>query len=127
MPKKARKANLYSLPNSRVGKGVSFQPLLDASSTHRNSSRPLPDRTADQDLVPESQDEAQEGTESRQGDQRARTQKEGLGRQRGHQPQVELGRSAAAPPAPASSATAAPSTTATATTTTNATAAAASF
>jgi hypothetical protein len=70
----SRSPDLHPLPDARVGKRVSLQPLLDETSQDRNSTRTMSHRETDQNLVPKQEDEAKEGTESRQGDQRAGTE-----------------------------------------------------
>ena len=69
MPTPTRPPNVYSLPDSGIGEGIPLQPLLNPSSPYWNRSCPLLDRTSDQDLVPEPQNEAQERAKSSQGDQ----------------------------------------------------------
>ncbi|GIY93228.1 hypothetical protein CEXT_531181 [Caerostris extrusa] len=67
----ARPADLHAIPNPGTREGIPLQPLPDSPEAIRDRSRPLPHRAPDQDLVPEPEDEAQEGDEGRQGDQRA--------------------------------------------------------
>lgn len=71
MPQATGVTDLHSLPDVRAREGIPLLPLLDPETTHRDSARPVPHREADQDLVPEPEDEAEEGAEGRQGDQRA--------------------------------------------------------
>lgn len=56
-----RPPNLHALPNAGTGKGVPLQSVPYAQATHRNCPRPLSDRTPNQDLVPESTNEMEEG------------------------------------------------------------------
>ena len=67
MSTKARKADLHQVPDPGAGEGVSLQPLPDAAQEDRNRSRAVPHRAADQNMVPEPEDEAQEGAEGSQG------------------------------------------------------------
>ena len=65
-----RTADVHALPDSGTGERVPLQPLLDQTAENRNSARPLPDGTANQNLVPEPPHEAQERAARRQRDQR---------------------------------------------------------
>ena len=62
-----RPPDVHPLPDPGAGEGVSLQPLPDAAQEDRNRSRAVPDRAADQNMVPEQKDEAQEGAEGSQG------------------------------------------------------------
>ena len=59
-------SDLLALPDSGTGKGVPVQPLPHPQTTHRDRTRALPHRAADQDLVPEPPDEVQEGDPAHQ-------------------------------------------------------------
>jgi len=71
-----RKANLHSLSDAGIGEGVPLQPLPHTQEENRNCSRPLSDGEANQDLVPKQANEAEEGAESGEGDQRAGAEEE---------------------------------------------------
>lgn len=66
-----RQADVHTVPNARARKRISLQPLFNAKTAHRNRSRPLSDGATDKNLVPESANETEKRTASRQGDQRA--------------------------------------------------------
>ncbi|GIY86917.1 hypothetical protein CDAR_289751 [Caerostris darwini] len=53
LEEEARSADVHALPDPGIGKGISFQPLLDASAQDRDRSRPVSDGATDQNLVPE--------------------------------------------------------------------------
>lgn len=53
---------LHALPNVGTGKGIPFQSLPNPKTSHRDSSRALPDRTTDKDLVSKSAHEMEERT-----------------------------------------------------------------
>nr|XP_027215303.1 uncharacterized protein LOC113808168 isoform X2 [Penaeus vannamei] len=54
-------SDLHAVPDPRAGKGVPHKPLLNSPEKNRDGARPVPDRATDQDLVPEPEDEAEEG------------------------------------------------------------------
>lgn len=62
--------DVHPLPDARAGERVPLQPLPDPPTKDRNCARPVSDRAADQNLVPESPDEAEEGTAGGEGNQR---------------------------------------------------------
>jgi hypothetical protein len=64
-------ADLHQVPDVGAGERVPLQPLPDPAAAHRDRPRTLSDRAPDQDLVPEQEDEAEEGVASGEGDQRA--------------------------------------------------------
>ena len=64
-------ADVHAFPDPRAREGVPLQPLPDATAANRNRARALPYRAADQDLVPESADEIEEGVEGGERDKRA--------------------------------------------------------
>lgn len=85
MPASTRPANVHPLPDARAGERVPLQPLPDPATEDRNCARPVSDRAADQNLVPKSPDEAEEGTAGGEGDQRtgaARTGRAGQDEER---------------------------------------------
>lgn len=63
-------ANVHPIPNAGAGEGVPHQPLPDPPAPDRNGPRTLPDGAANQNLVPEPADEAQEGNPGDQGAER---------------------------------------------------------
>lgn len=67
----ARPTDLHALPDSRAGKGIPHEPLSHQAEADRDGTRTLPDGTANQDLVPESANEAEKGVKGSQRDQRA--------------------------------------------------------
>ena len=69
MSPEARKTDLHKVPDAGVGEGVPFQPLSHQKTPYRDCPRAVLDRETDQDLVPEPEDEAQEGVEGSEGDQ----------------------------------------------------------
>ena len=71
LPEEAGAADLHQVPDPRAGEGVPLQPLSHAAPQDRDRPRAVPHGAPDQDLVPEQEDEAQEGAEGGQGDQRA--------------------------------------------------------
>ena len=56
--------DVHALPDAGTGEGIPLQSLPDTTPARRDRSRPVPDGTADQDLVPESADESQKGDET---------------------------------------------------------------
>lgn len=66
----ARPPDLYALPDARTGEGIPHEPLPHQAEADRDGTLALPDGTADQDLVPESADEAEEGDTGDQGAER---------------------------------------------------------
>ncbi|KAL1402790.1 hypothetical protein pipiens_000946, partial [Culex pipiens pipiens] len=68
---KTRPADVHAIPNVRAGEGVPHQPLPDPPAPDRDGPCAVSDGAADQDLVPEPPDEAQEGNPSHQGAERA--------------------------------------------------------
>ncbi|XP_042859908.1 B-cell CLL/lymphoma 9 protein-like isoform X6 [Penaeus japonicus] len=54
-------SDLHAVPDSRTGEGVPHKPLLNPPKKNRDGARPVPDRATDQDMVPEPEDEAEEG------------------------------------------------------------------
>jgi hypothetical protein len=57
----ARPSDLHALSDAGAGEGISLQSLPDAAAAHRDCARPVPDRAADQDLVPEPSQEVEKG------------------------------------------------------------------
>ena len=57
----ARAADLHPLPDAGAGEGVPLQPLSHAQEADRDRACAVPHREADQDLVPEQEDEVEEG------------------------------------------------------------------
>lgn len=77
--------DVHPLPDARAGERVPLQPLPDPPTKDRNCARPVSDRAADQNLVPESADEAEEGAAGGEGNQRtgaARTRRAGQNEER---------------------------------------------
>lgn len=70
LPTKKGSSDVHPLPDIGARKGISLQSLPDSKEAHRDSPRSLSHRKANQDLVPEPENEAQEGAACRQGDQR---------------------------------------------------------
>ncbi|KAK1129167.1 hypothetical protein K0M31_020297 [Melipona bicolor] len=68
----ARPTDLHALPDARAGEGIPHEPLPHQAEADRDGTLALPDGTADQDLVPESADEAEEGDTGDQGAERTR-------------------------------------------------------
>ena len=66
----ARPPDLHALPDARTGEGIPHEPLPHQAEADRDGTLALPDGTADQDLVPESADEAEEGDTGDQGAER---------------------------------------------------------
>ena len=64
-------ADLHPLPDLRVGEGVPHEPLPHPEAADRDGTPALSDRTANQNLVPEPADEAEEGDPGHQGAERA--------------------------------------------------------
>ena len=75
MSTKARKTDLHQVPDPGAGEGVPFQPLSHQKTPYWDCPCAVFDREADQDLVPEPEDEAQEGVEGSKGDQRTGEEK----------------------------------------------------
>ena len=67
----ARPPDLHALPDARTGEGIPHEPLPHQAEADRDGTLALPDGTADQDLVPESADEIEEGVEGGERDKRA--------------------------------------------------------
>ena len=67
----AGEADVHAVPDPGAGEGVPHEPLPDAEAEDRDGAPAVPDGAADQDLVPEPEDEAQEGDPGDQGAQRA--------------------------------------------------------
>ena len=61
---KARAADLHPLPDSGAREGVPLQPVPHAAAADRDRARALPHGAADQDLVPEPEDEVEEGQQT---------------------------------------------------------------
>lgn len=57
---------VHPLPDSRAREGVPLQPVPHAAATDRDRARALPHGAADQDLVPEPEDEVEEGEQADQ-------------------------------------------------------------
>lgn len=57
---KERPTNVHAVPNAGTGEGIPLQPVPDEAAAHRNSSRFVSHREADQNLVPESPHEMEE-------------------------------------------------------------------
>ena len=55
---------VHQVSDTGAGEGVSLQSLLDEAAPYRDRPCPLPDRTSDQDLVPESADEVEKGAQN---------------------------------------------------------------
>lgn len=70
MPQTQGPADVHPIPDARAGERVPLQPLLDEETQDRDCACALSDGEADQDLVPEQEDEAQEGAAGSQGDKR---------------------------------------------------------
>ncbi len=70
-PPPPRPADVHPLPDARAGEGVPHESLPHAAAPDRDGAPAVPDGAADQDLVPEQEDEAQEGDPGHQGAQRA--------------------------------------------------------
>lgn len=66
----ARPTDLHALPDARTRKRIPHEPLPHQAEADRDGTLSLPDGTADQDLVPESADEAEEGVTGDQGAER---------------------------------------------------------
>lgn len=71
LPEAQRSANVHTVPNTGIRKGISLQSLFDATTANRNRACTLPDGTTDQDLVPESANEIEKGIKGGQRNQRA--------------------------------------------------------
>lgn len=56
-----RPTNVHEIPDAGTREGISFQSVPDAAKTHRDRTRSLSNREADQDLVPEPSHEMEEG------------------------------------------------------------------
>ncbi|CAH1405285.1 unnamed protein product [Nezara viridula] len=54
---------LHTVPNTGAGEGVPLQQVPDEAAEDRDRPRALPDGEADQDLVPEPEDEVEEGAQ----------------------------------------------------------------
>ena len=54
---------VHTTPNTGAGEGVPLQPLPDPAEKDRDRARAVPDGAADQDLVPEPEDEVEEGAQ----------------------------------------------------------------
>lgn len=54
-------SDVHTLPNSGTGEGVPLQSVLDPPAEDRDRPCPLPNGAPDQDLVPESAHEVEEG------------------------------------------------------------------
>ena len=76
MSTKAGPTDIHQVPNARTRKGIPLQPLSDTSTQDRDRTRTLPHRETDQNLVPEPAHEVKEGAASREGDQRAGSQRQ---------------------------------------------------
>ena len=63
--------DLHPLPDLRVGEGVPHEPLPHPEAADRDGTPALSDRTANQNLVPEPADEAEERDPGHQGAERA--------------------------------------------------------
>lgn len=74
MSTKAGQTDIHEVPNTRTRKRIPLQPLSDTPAQDRDSTRALPHRETDQNLVPESTHEVKEGAASRERDQRASPQ-----------------------------------------------------
>jgi hypothetical protein len=55
---------VHAISNPRIRERISFQSLLDQKETHWNCPCFVSDRATDQDLVPESSNEVEEGTQN---------------------------------------------------------------
>ena len=60
---KENATDVHPVPDPGAGEGVPLQPLPDQEAPHRDRPQPGPHRAPDQDLVPEPEDEGQEGDE----------------------------------------------------------------
>lgn len=67
----ARPTDLHALPDFGARKGIPHESLSDQAEADRDGTRALPDGTANQDLVPESANEVEEGDSGDQGAKRA--------------------------------------------------------
>ena len=65
-PRETRAADLHPLPDSGAREGVPLQPVPHAAAADRDRARALPHGAADQDLVPEPEDEVEEGEQADQ-------------------------------------------------------------
>lgn len=72
-----RPADVHPISDVRVRERISLQPIPNAEATNRDSPRAVSNRASDQDLVPESADETEEGDKSGAGDQRTSETGEG--------------------------------------------------
>lgn len=63
----ARSTDLHALPDSGAGEGIPHEPLSYQAEADRDGTRTLPDGKANQDLVPESANEVEEGDSGDQG------------------------------------------------------------
>lgn len=70
LPEAQRSANVHAVPNTGIRKRISLQSLSNATTTNRDRACTLPDGTTDQNLVPESANEAEKGVKGGQRDQR---------------------------------------------------------
>lgn len=55
-----RQTDVYAIPNAGVGEGIPHEPLPDEETAYRNGARVMPDGKADQNMVSEQEDEAEE-------------------------------------------------------------------
>lgn len=56
-----RATDVYQIPDAGAGEGVSHESLPDQEKEDRDGARPVSHRKADQNLVPEQEDETEEG------------------------------------------------------------------
>lgn len=69
-PSQEGQTDVHAISDAGAGEGIPHEPLLDEEATHRDGARVVPDGEADQDLVPEQEDEAEEGNPGDKGTER---------------------------------------------------------
>ena len=67
---KTRQTDVHTLPDPRAGEGVPLQQVPHKAEEDRDCPRPVPDGEADQDLVPEQEDEVEKGKQGQAGGRR---------------------------------------------------------
>ena len=65
--KEERTSDLHTVPNLGAREGVSLQQIPDEAEEDRDSTRPLSHGKADQNMVPEPEDEVEEGEQDEAG------------------------------------------------------------
>ncbi|KAG8226552.1 hypothetical protein J437_LFUL000635 [Ladona fulva] len=81
---------VHAVPDAGAGEGVPLQPVPDSEAADRDRTRPLPHGETDKDLVPEQEDEVEEGAQDGQYEHRYLPDA----------PALPAGRSRLSPPAP---------------------------